>query len=58
MVAEAADTQMMEKIIANVEEALGLLMEEINRGSLPGAKEQETILDGLELFISLAPGNR
>jgi hypothetical protein len=46
---------MMEKLIQNVEESLRRLAEEIFKGNLPGLKEQETVMDGLELFISLAP---
>ncbi len=30
----------------------------MEKGNLPGVKEQETVLDGLELFISLAPSAR
>lgn len=52
---EAPDPQMMEKLIQNVEESLRRLAEEIFKGNLPGLKEQETVMDGLELFISLAP---
>ena len=33
-------------------------MQEISKGGLPGASEQESIMDGLELFISLGPEGR
>lgn len=55
---EPADSQAMEKLIQNVEESLRQLAEEVNKGSLSGVKEQETVMDGLELFISLAPMTR
>ncbi len=37
---EPADTQVMEKLIQNVEEALRRIAEEINKGNSPGIKEQ------------------
>lgn len=55
---ETTDAKTMERLVENVEESLRILTLSMEKGNLPGVKEQETVLDGLELFISLAPSAR
>ena len=51
----SGDSEVTEKLISNISQSLRLQLEELKNGKIPGSGQQQTVLDGLDFFIALAP---